>query len=142
MMNHKTPRDSPSFTLPFRMPGATRVCCSSRAGLMPFTSKSQDFGGYFFLGTPKSSILIGFSNINHQFWWVFPLFLETSKKVVIGRESTNLPQNALNIPPSWICLVGDFIIYYGLYHGKSHVFVNHHLGEYVFYFFQPGNRQI
>ena len=28
-------------------------------------------------GTPKSSILIGFSIINHPFWWVFPLFLET-----------------------------------------------------------------
>ena len=38
-------------------------------------------------------------------------------------------------PESWICLVGDF--FRGLYHGKSHVFVNHHLGEYVFYFFQP-----
>ena len=28
-------------------------------------------------GTPKSSILIGFSIINHPFWGVFPLFLET-----------------------------------------------------------------
>ena len=28
-------------------------------------------------GTPKSSILIGFSIINHPFWVVFPLFLET-----------------------------------------------------------------
>ena len=27
-------------------------------------------------GTPKSSILIGFSIINHPFWW-FSLFLET-----------------------------------------------------------------
>ena len=28
-------------------------------------------------GTPKSSILIGFFIINHPFWGVFPLFLET-----------------------------------------------------------------
>ena len=26
-------------------------------------------------GTPKSSILMGFSIINHPFWGVFPLFL-------------------------------------------------------------------
>ena len=30
-------------------------------------------------GTPKSSILIGFSTINHPFWGGFPLFLETPK---------------------------------------------------------------
>ena len=29
-------------------------------------------------GTPKSSILIGFSIINHPFWGFFPLFLERS----------------------------------------------------------------
>ena len=29
------------------------------------------------VGTPKSGILIGFSVINHPFWGVFPLFLET-----------------------------------------------------------------
>ena len=28
-------------------------------------------------GTPKSSILIGFSLINHPFWGTVPLFLET-----------------------------------------------------------------
>ena len=28
-------------------------------------------------GTPKSSILIGFSIINHPFWGTVPLFLET-----------------------------------------------------------------
>ena len=32
-------------------------------------------------GTPKSSILIGLSIINHPFWGVFPLFLETSRYV-------------------------------------------------------------
>ena len=46
-------------------------------------------------GTPKSSILIGFSIINHRFWGTVPLFLETPslKKVHLSFETKTL----------WIC---------------------------------------
>ena len=37
-------------------------------------------------GIPKSSILIGFSIINHPFWGVFPLFLETPIYVMLTKK--------------------------------------------------------
>ena len=39
-------------------------------------------------GTPKSSILIGFSIINHPFWGTVPLFLETRMWRTLTLEST------------------------------------------------------
>ena len=49
-------------------------CCSQGMRLFPMflhmgVSKNR--------GTPKSCILMGFSIINHPFWGVFTLFLET-----------------------------------------------------------------
>ena len=40
-------------------------------------------------GTPKSSILIGFSIINHPFWGVFPRFLEGHPYQLSVKSVTN-----------------------------------------------------
>ena len=56
-------------------------------------------------GTPESSILIGFSIINHPFWGVLPLFLETPKyqfhfdpvKVCNSLENVHLSPSPLGV---------------------------------------------
>ena len=55
-------------------------------------------------GTPKSSILIGFSTINHPFWVVFPLFLETPKWFALVKSCHFTHPSRLN-PSSvlWRC---------------------------------------
>ena len=63
-------------------------------------------------GTPKSSILIGFSLINHPFWGVFPLFLHTPTWSFSGR-STKTPSNwrnvwqVLSLPLPGLCAIAQ-----------------------------------
>ena len=52
-------------------------------------------------GIPKSSILIGFSIVNHPFWGVFRLFLETPIYVMLTKKSrpTSFKDSDLRLPP-------------------------------------------
>ena len=51
-------------------------------------------------GTPKSSILIGFSFINHPFW--VPLFLDFVGNIHVYRSS--LSERCRKTPDTWLCV--------------------------------------
>ena len=64
-----------------------RVCWKMQQATKMGVSKNS--------GTPKSSILIGLSIVNHPFWGTVPLFLETSKS---NQYKHHLPQPVWQLP--------------------------------------------
>ena len=57
-------------------------------------------------GTPKSSILIGFSIINHPFWG-YPLFLETSIYVSPKETPQKKIRSAEKLTVRWVSDLSD-----------------------------------
>ncbi len=100
-------QSEPSWSLPsnsssLRAAGpsrhSAREAWQSPATFGARTQKAQENLGVDYNGTPKSSILIGFSIINHPFWGPTPIFgnihimIHQSKRKSCWKMSTTTPQ--------------------------------------------------